>query len=72
MSNPSAPVWYLGHYSTNPHINGVGVDDELLPWSRVAQDSCHTQCLSVNGEWSLLPGTTQMSISLCSSVLSAS
>lgn len=70
MSNPSASVWYLGHYSINPHIDGVGVDDELLPWSRVAQDTCHTQCLSVNGEWSLLPETSQISISLCS-VLSA-
>jgi hypothetical protein len=70
MSNPFASVWYLGQYSSNPHVDGVGVNDELLPRSRVAQDSCRTQCLSVNGERSLLLGTTQMSSSLCS-VLSA-
>jgi len=48
VSNPFASVWYLGQYSTNSHVDAVSVDDELLPWSQVAQDSCRTQCLS---EW---------------------
>jgi hypothetical protein len=43
--NSFAAVLYLGQYSTNPHITSVGVDDELLPWSRVAQERCCTQCL---------------------------
>jgi len=43
--NPVAAVLYLGQNSTNSHIAGVGVEDELLPWSRVAQDRYRTQCL---------------------------
>jgi len=34
--NPLASVSYSGHYSTNCHVAGVGVDD-LLTWSRVTQ-----------------------------------
>ena len=43
--NPFAAVLYLGQYSTNPHFTSVGVDDELLPWSPVAQERCCTHCL---------------------------
>lgn len=36
MNSPFAYVWYLGQYSTSPHVDGVSVDKELLPWSQVA------------------------------------
>ena len=42
--NPFASVLYLGQYSSNPHIAGIGDADELLPWSQVAQDTCRSQC----------------------------
>ena len=35
---------WLWQYSTNPHVAGIGVVDELLPWSRVAQYGCRIQC----------------------------
>jgi len=43
--NPLTTILHLGHYTTNPNIAGVGVDDELLSWLRVTQERCHTQCL---------------------------
>jgi hypothetical protein len=52
--NPFAVILYLGQYTTNPHNAGVGVDDELLPWSRVAQHRCRAPCLFQGLEGGLL------------------
>jgi hypothetical protein len=37
-----AAIWYLGQYTTYPHVAGVGVDDILLPL--VAEISVQVPC----------------------------
>jgi len=35
--NSFTTILQLGQYTTNPNIDGVGVDDLILPWLRVTQ-----------------------------------
>ena len=42
--NPFTTTLHLGYYTIHPNIADGGVDDELLPWLRVTQDRCSTQC----------------------------
>ena len=42
--NPFATILHLRQHTPNPHVAGIGVDDKLFRWLRVAQNRCCAQC----------------------------